>query len=400
MIVKAIKLYDGYTLSKDKYIEIEDNKIVNISEEKRDYDFEGIITPAFIDAHSHIGMYREGEPSSEGEGNDKIDQIQPINEPLNSVYMDDVAFESCVDFGVLYSCIVPGSGNLIGGKATIIRNFAKDTQSAFFKSYGYKMALGYNPMSTTRWKGKRPTTRMGVYAQLEKSFDDLIQKWKKAELSRDKKLYELEKKELSSENFELEKRFIEEEYNLTFSNHDQELLTIISGEVRVKVHVHKEDDVLYLIKLVQKYGIKATAEHTMDVFNKEIYELLKANNIPIVYGPIGAVGSKVELKHNSYKNVKALIDSDAEFGLMSDHPVIHAQTLRDSLKYFLIAGMSEVEAMSILTTKNAKILECNDEIGSVEEGKLASLIIWNKDPFHLGAFPKVIIAEGRVIREF
>ena len=139
-------------------------------------------------------MDRDGEPYQEGETNDDSDQIQPLINPVNSIYLDDRAFVDAVDFGVLYSCIVPGSGNLLGGKAMIIKHYAKFTDEAVVKHYGYKMALGYNPRSTTMWKGTRPNTRMGVYALLEKKFDDLLLKKAKADLAKDKKLKELDKK--------------------------------------------------------------------------------------------------------------------------------------------------------------------------------------------------------------
>ena len=42
-----------------------------VTQEAERYDIEGIVTPAFTDPHSHIGMFREGEPSSEAEGNDR-----------------------------------------------------------------------------------------------------------------------------------------------------------------------------------------------------------------------------------------------------------------------------------------------------------------------------------------
>ncbi len=390
MVIKATILYNKLEKLTNQYITIEDKKITKVSSKAEKFDFEGVVTPAFIDAHSHIGMFREGEPSKEAEGNDKIDQIQPLNNPLNSIYMDDKAFEKSIDFGVLYSCIVPGSGNLIGGKSVIIRHFASHVDKALFKEYGYKMSLGYNPISTTNWKGKRPNTRMGTYAMLEDRFDTLLQKEKKEKLNLAKKLYKLEDKK--------EIEFAKEEFKLSFTKEERELLNMLSGKVTIKVHAHKEDDILYLISLVKKYDLKVTVEHAVDVFNKEVFEKLKENNIPIVYGPLGTGGYKTELKHASYKNAKALIESKAFFGLMSDHPVIHVQNFRDLSKYFLIQGMSETETMALLTYNNAKILEIDDQLGSIEKDKLASLIVWNKDPFHLGAFPKVVIAEGEILR--
>ncbi len=62
------------------------------------------------------------------------------------------------------------------------------------------------------------------------------------------------------------------------------------------------------------------------------------------------------------------MESSADYGLMSDHPVIHVTCFRDSLKYFLIHGMSDEEAISLITYKNARILGIDDKLGSIEKG--------------------------------
>lgn len=405
IVVKANVLYDGKTKLENRFIVIEDDKIVKITEEEMKADYEGYVTPAFIDAHSHIGMFREGEPGGEAEGNDKSSQFLPLLNPLNSVYFDDRAFSDSVDFGVLYCCIVPGSGNLIGGQAKIIKNYAANTKDALLKDYGYKMALGFNPRSTTMWKGERPNTRMGVYAMLENKFDSLIMKKERMEIVRDKKLRDLDKKmadkenKMTSEEYDLENSDITRSYELEFTAEDKAILEILAGEKTVKIHVHKEDDVLYLIKLVKKYGIKCTADHTCDVWHQEIYEELAKNNIPVVFGPIGGIAEKIELAHAYYQNVELLMKSKVEFGLMTDHPVVWGPALRDSLKFFMIQGMSEEEAISTITYKNAKILGIDDILGTVEENKLASIIVWDKNPLTFAAFPKAVIGEGKVLRE-
>ena len=61
--------------------------------------------------------------------------------------------------------------------------------------------------------------------------------------------------------------------------------------------------------------------------------------------------------------------------------------------------MSEEEAISLITYKNAKILGIDDMLGTIEKGKLASIIVWDKNPLNLGAFPKVVIGEGKILRE-
>jgi imidazolonepropionase-like amidohydrolase len=403
-VIRARVLYDGKSKKTEQTIIVEDGKIVEVSKKGLKPDFDGFVTPAFIDAHSHIGMFRDGEPSDESEGNDISDQFMPLNDPLNSIYFDDRAFKDAVDFGVLYSCVVPGSGNLIGGRAMIIKNWAENRKDALLKDYGYKMALGFNPRSTGSWKGKRPNTRMGVYSMLEEKFDKLLIKKEKAELERDKKLSELEKKakgkdKLSAKEIALEKKNINRCFELSFEPEELIMLDILAGKKTAKIHVHKEDDVLYLIELVKKYKLKATAEHTCDVFHREIYDELAKAKIPVVFGPLGGIGPKIELAHAYYQNAELLMKSKAEYGLMTDHPIVWTPHLRDSLKFFLIHGMKDEEAISMITYKNAKILGIDDVLGTVEKGKVASLIVWDKEPLNLAAYPKMVMAEGKILRK-
>ncbi len=402
-IIKASVLFDGKTKVENRWITVEGTKIVEVSNKQKKHDFEGYVTPGFIDAHSHIGMDREGEPYQEAEANDHSSQFLPLINPIDSIYYDDRAFKDAVDFGILYSCLVPGSGNLLGGKAMVIRNFVKNRKDAMVKHYGYKMALGFNPRSTTEWKGERPNTRMGVYMMLEKKFDGVLQKKEKADLAKEKKLAELEnkkkEKKLAKKEYDHEKSVIEREYDLEFTSEDKAILELLSGQKIAKVHVHKDDDVMYLIDLAKKYGLKATADHTGDVFNKETFDELAKAGIPVVYGPMGTVGYKVELKNAYYQNAELLMKSKAFYGLMTDHSVIHTICLRDTLKYFLIHGMSEEEAISMITWKNAKILGIDDILGTVEVGKMASLIVWDKNPLHLAAFPVMVMAEGKIVRK-
>ena len=61
-IINATTLYDGNTVLENKAVIVEGNEIVDITAKKKNADYEGIVTPGFIDGHSHIGMDREGEP--------------------------------------------------------------------------------------------------------------------------------------------------------------------------------------------------------------------------------------------------------------------------------------------------------------------------------------------------
>lgn len=157
----------------------------------------------------------------------------------------------------------------------------------------------------------------------------------------------------------------EEEFDLEL----RMLFLIVKGEEILRVHVHKEDDIMGLLMLRKEFGLKIVIDHACDVHNKEVFERIKKENIPLVYGPIDAFPYKTELKHERWKNVKYLVEVKPFFGLMSDHPVVLQRNLYLQLRFFLKYGMSKEEALSIITLNNAKILNIDDNLGSLENGK-------------------------------
>lgn len=399
IVVHAKTLFSGGRVLSDRWIVVKGDSIVEISAKKRPSDYAGIVTPAFVDPHSHIGMFRAGEPGGEQEGNDITHQIQPLCDPIRSIYFDDLAFVDSIDFGVLYSCIMPGSGNLFGGRSKVIRNFASHVGECEFLDYGYKMALGWNPRSTGGWKGERPNTRMGIYAMLEKRFDEVLAKEAKSKVAFERKELELARKKASKKEAGEEQSLLARERKLEFSPEELAILELLKGKKPVKVHVHKEDDVHYLIHLCKKYKIRASAEHCGDVFHREVFDSLRDNEIPVVFGPLGSHAYKTELRHAFYQNAKLVIESGVTFGLMTDHPVIHSSLLRDSLRYFLMYGMSTEEALHVISGRNAELVGIGAKVGRVEKGMLASLLVWDINPLHLGAYPRMVMGEGKVLRE-
>ncbi len=374
--IKAKTIYTGISVLKDAYLVFDQGLITGIFQEKQgkllnEYQ---VLTPAFIDPHSHIGLVRAGEPETEAEVNDRQDSLIIIADALDSLQMDDLSLADAVEQGVLYSCILPGSGNIIGGRSAVIRNYATDSNKALIKRSGLKTAFGYNPMSTTSWEGSRPTTRMGALDILRRKLDEVLRKEKRYQESDEEK-----KKEI------------------TFSAEEDALREVLAGRTRLRVHVHKIDDISALLRLVDEFNLLVTVEHAMGVNKPEIFRELKNRNIPVSYGPLDSFAYKVELKYESWRNVKHLLDSKVKFGLMSDHPVTLARQLHLQSRWFLRFGYSKQQAIEILTRQNAEILGLKEILGSLEQDKWASFICWKGDPFDLTSYPVAIFAEGDLL---
>jgi imidazolonepropionase-like amidohydrolase len=376
-LIRPKTLFDGKNEKHDMYIGFENDEIKYVGRHKPEKENENgevifeadTVTPGFIDSHSHIGMARSGEPSEEEEANEHMKSVYPLINSLHSIYMDDQSFAESVESGVLYSTVLPGSGNVIGGKAVLVRNFSKDIASAYIMDVGIKAALGYNPRSTTKWKGDRPSTRMGTIALLRENF------------IKARKIQRL---------IHIEKKVIDEVEPIT-----EVFIDILLGKYKMMVHVHKEDDIMVLIQLAKEFGIKVVANHCADVYRREVFEALKRASIPIVYGPMDSFPYKVELKHESWRNVKQLLDSKAKFSIMSDHPVILQRNMFYTLRHLSRFGISRAEALSRITSDAADIIGINN-IGQIRPGFKSSFIIWNGDPFSLLNYPIMVVAEGKI----
>lgn len=330
-----------------------------------------VVTPAFIDGHSHIGLVRHGEPSDEAEANEHMAAILAHADVLDSIQMDDLGLQDSIESGVLYSCVVPGSGNIIGGNSAIIRNYGANTNEAFICRSGIKAALGYNPMSVRDWKGTRPYTRMGAMAMLRSDLHDVRSK--------------------------MAKESAKEDADVTYNAAETVLKSLLTGEERLRVHVHKADDVAALLRFVDEFGLKVVVEHTCNIHEEGTYRELARRGIPVVFGPMDSLAYKVELKHENWRNIKHLIASGVEYGLMTDHPVIMQRTLLLTLRWFLQAGLNKQQALEIITRKNAAILGVGDVLGTLDEKKWASFVCWNGDPFSLESYPVAVYAEGQLI---
>ncbi len=375
--IRAKIIYSGKDVLKNRYLVFDENGIVGVKAkpEGRVVGECAVLTPAFIDPHSHIGVHRHGDPGAECESNDTLDSIQPLPDVLDSIQMDDVAFRMAAECGTLYSCVMPGSANIIGGLSAVVRHDAPHTTAALIARAGLKAALGYNVIAYGG-KGTRPSTRRGAVAILRARLNEVRSKTAKISAKQDGAA---EQKDGATE----------------LNQEEQALKSVLDGETILRVHAHKTDDIAALLRLVDEFKLRVSVEHAGDVCRPEIFVELRRRGITVVFGPVDSYGSKVELKNKNWRNSKVLLDSGVDFCVMTDHPVTHSWSQLQQTRFLLRCGLGKQAALESITRKSADFLGIGDRLGTLEKGKWASFVCWSGDPFDIASYPVAVYMEGR-----
>ncbi|MCZ6655441.1 MAG: amidohydrolase, partial [Planctomycetota bacterium] len=150
-----------------------DGKIVAVGSELDAGDATSIdasgmwITPGVIDVHSHLGVYASPGVAAHSDGNEMSKPVTAEVWAEHAVWPQDPGFVTALAGGVTSMQILPGSGNLIGGRGVTLKNVpGRNVMDMKFPGapYGLKMACGENPKRFYGDLGKSPMTRMGNVA--------------------------------------------------------------------------------------------------------------------------------------------------------------------------------------------------------------------------------------------
>ena len=127
--------------------------------------------PGFVDAHTHLGVWEEGEGWSGQDTNEMTDPVTAQVRALDAIYPRDIGFTDALGGGITTVCVNPGSGNVIGGHCVAVHTHGDTVDDMVLRSpAGLKSALGENPKRVYGDQKKTPSTRLGTAAVLREAF--------------------------------------------------------------------------------------------------------------------------------------------------------------------------------------------------------------------------------------
>ena len=197
-----------------------------------------LVTPGCIDAHCHVGLDNEAMNWEGADFNEMVDPITPQMRAIDSINPLDEGLADTVQGGVTTVCTGPGSANVVGGTFAVIKLYGKRVDKMILKDpAAMKCAFGENPKGCYGKNGsKAPMTRMGTAALLRELLF-------KARRYRDDKLSGKEP---------------------AFDMKLEAMLPVMAGEIPLKCHCHRADDILTAVRIAKEFGLRATLDHCTD----------------------------------------------------------------------------------------------------------------------------------------
>ena len=329
------------------------------------------LMPGIIDAHSHVGL------DVVNEGSAPITSEIRMKDVVNPT---EIGIYRALAGGVTVSHAMHGSANVVGGQNATLKHRwgSMDPADVIMQDAPrtIKFALGENPTRVHgRGNGIQPRSRMGVEAVIRNGFNEAIQ-YKKAW-----ETYQLAKNQKGNTT-----------PPPTYSERLQTLADILDGKIIIHCHSYRADEIYMVINVAKDFNIKKLVfQHTNEGF-KVAPEIAEYTMGASVFADWWAY--KMEVYYSTAFNAAILQKNGAITSINSDSAELIRHLYHEAAKTQRYGGLTDEEALAMITINPAKQLGIEDKVGSIEIGKQADLVIFEGHPLSAYAVPQMTFVDG------
>ena len=311
------------------------------------------VYPGFIDAHSHLGLDNYGMGFEGHDYNEMGDILSAQLRAIDSFNPQDAAIRMALEGGVTTVGTGPGSANVLGGVFMAVKTWGSCVDDMVVRTpVAMKCAFGENPKRCYREKGN--SARMTTASRLREA------------LFRAREY--MERKEAAGED--VLKR-------PAFDMKLEALIPVLKGEIPLKAHAHRADDICTAIRIAREFGVKLTLEHCTE--GHLIADKVAASGAPAAVGPTLTNASKIELVNKTFDTPGILARAGCQVSIITDAPVIPQQYLPLCAGLAVKAGMDPFAALQAITINPARHLGIADRAASLDVGKDGDVVVADGD---------------------
>ncbi len=378
------------------------------------------VYPGFIDVHTALGFHppekRGSESNREGqqEENDAYQpksveydrNLRPDKTALADIDFNDRFLNAARESGITTVLSVNRQG-IFPGKGSVITTFSDELIQSLIKSSSYQF-IQYSAV-----RGGYPNTPMGVIAFQRQTLTD------------------------ASYYAELVDRFNRNGTGMRSPVFDpvlSSLFPVVRGDETIIIPVNTENEIKKAVQIAQNFNLNVILSGVVEGYR--VVNLLKQANVQVIVSvnfpdPKDVTGYSFtmpikpfevppppdkekkndddpplkdlddRIKAQLYGNAAALNRADISFvlsagGAFEDSTSVYEKFLAN-VRHAIDAGLPESSALAAMTIGPAEMLGLDNTLGTVESGKMASLVITDGDLFDEDSKIRYVFIDGKII---
>jgi imidazolonepropionase-like amidohydrolase len=342
------------------------------------------IYPGLIDSETQLGLT---EISAEAMTNDLVersDEIMPNMHTADAFHAESALIPVARINGITNAIVAPEGADTLPGQDSFIQLAgASAPQMLLIRD----IALPLNFTGDERRnkggfeKQKFPATRMGLAAQLRQAFidaQDYKLKWddydrKKSDAAQNKKPEPLApKRDLKSEA----------------------LLPYLEGKKPVILAAETASDLQTAVSLANEFKLKFVLNHI--AHSQPVLDYVASLKVPVIVGPIYEAPKEDERYDTVYSLPAQLYKRGVKI-LFASYSAHNVRNLPDAAGFATAFGLPYDEALKAITINPAEVWGVADQLGSLEVGKTANIVMANGDPLDVKTDVKQVFIQGQAI---
>ncbi len=343
------------------------------------------IYPGLIDSETQLGLT---EISAETMTNDLVelsDEIMPNMHTSDAFHAESALIPVARLNGITNAVVAPDGGDTLPGQDCFIQ-LAGNSASEMLLVRDIALPLNFTG-DERRNKGgfdkhKFPSTRMGLAAQLRQAFidaQDYKAKWtdydrKKSDAAQNKKPEPLApKRDLKSEA----------------------LIPYLEGKKTIVLAAESPSDLETAVSLANEFKLKFVLNHIAHA--QPGLDYVASLKVPVIVGPIYEAPKEDERYDTVYSLPAQLYKRGVKI-VFASYSAHNVRNLPDAAGFATAFGLPYDEALKAITINAAEVWGVADQLGSLEVGKTANVVMANGDPLDVKTDVKQVFIQGRAIQ--
>lgn len=387
--VTGTTLAKGTVVIRDGLIESVGER-VQIPPDARVLDGSGLtVYPGLIDAHAEVALeqpqqagQRQARPAGGGgqpsQPPSPDNKMSPDKLAADQLKVDEAALEKYRSAGITAALTIPRRGIFIGQSALI--NLAGEKAAQMVVQSPVALHIG---LESTGGFREYPSSLMGVISYIRQT------------------LYDAQHYQLEQRRYQASKRGMRRPEP---NNALEALQPVIAGQMPVIMVAQEAKEIHRAIQLAEEFKLKCIISGATE--SAQVAELLRARQIPVLLSlnfpteprdadpeadtPVRVLRQRAEAPKAAAALQRAGVKFAFSSGFMND-PKDFIKNAAKAVK----AGLAEADAIKALTINAAEIFGVAEQLGSIEAGKIANLVVTDGDLFNEKTTIKYVFIDGR-----